>query len=310
MSSARDEPRVAVVVIGRNEGPRLLRCLDSVWAMDYPQSSLDLIYVDSQSTDDSVDQAKHRNTRVFEVNPERPCASIGRNAGWRATDAEFILFLDGDTVLAPTFVRAALAAFGPDMAVVFGNRREMATDQSVYNRVLDLDWVWPLGELDYCGGDALMRRDALVALDGYEETLIAGEEPDMCGRMRDLDYRILHIDAEMTGHDMDMHTFSQYWRRAMRTGHAYSEVSARFRTRPVNFGQPSPTGTSSTPGCSRSPLSSVVWPRQSREVSSLSLVAQLFGLQWLLGAPNVRDGSNQVWAPERCTRPTRTFSIF
>jgi glycosyltransferase involved in cell wall biosynthesis len=235
MSSARDEPRVAVVVIGRKEGPRLLRCLDSVWAMDYPKSSLDLIYVDSQSTDDSVDQAKHRNARVSGVNPERPCASTGRNAGWRATDAEFILFLDSDTVLAPTFVRAALAAFDPGMAVVFGNRREMATGQSVYNRVLDLDWVWSLGELDYCGGDALMRRDALVAVDGYGETLIAGEEPDMCGRMRDLDYRILHIDAAMTGHDMDMHTFSQYWRRAMRTGHAYSEVSARFRDTPDQF---------------------------------------------------------------------------
>lgn len=235
MSPIEGEPRVAVVVIGRNEGQRLLRCLDSVWAMDFPESSLDFIYVDSRSTDDSVDDARRRNARVIEVDPERPCASVGRNAGWRATDFEFVLFLDGDNVLAPTFVREALAAFEPDVSVVFGNRREIATDQSVYNRVLDLDWVWPLGDLDFCRGDALMRRDALVAVDGYDEILIAGEEPDMCGRMRDLGHRILHIDVAMTGHDMDMHSFSQYWRRATRTSHAYSEISARFRDTPEQF---------------------------------------------------------------------------
>jgi GT2 family glycosyltransferase len=228
-------PRIAVVVIGRNEGDRLVRCLESVWAMNYPRDALDLIYVDSQSTDDSIDRAKDLNARVIEVEPERPCAAVGRNAGWRAADAPYVLFLDGDTILDPNFVRTGLAAFenGPgshesDIAVVFGHRREIATDDSIYNRVLDLDWIWPLGELDFCGGDALIRRSALEAVDGYDDTLIAGEEPDMCRRMRGLGWRILHIDAPMTGHDMAMHSFGQYWRRATRTGHAYSEVSARF----------------------------------------------------------------------------------
>lgn len=235
MPEPGDEPRVAVVVIGRNEGDRLVRCLESVWAVDYPGSALDVIYVDSQSTDDSIDQAKQLNARVLEVNPERPCAAVGRNAGWRATDAPFVLFLDGDTVLDPGFIRTALDAFTEDHAVVFGHRREIATGDSLYNRVLDLDWIWPVGEVDFCGGDALMRRDALEAVDGYDESLIAGEEPDMCGRMRDIGYRVLHIDAAMTGHDMAMHRFSQYWRRATRTGHAYSEVSRRFADTPDRF---------------------------------------------------------------------------
>ncbi len=228
MSESGDEPRVAVVVIGRNEGERLARCLDSVWDMRYPEAALELIYVDSQSTDNSIELAKERNAQVIEVNPDRPCAAVGRNAGWRATDALFVLFLDGDTILHPDFVATALRSFEDDMSVVFGHRREIATDDSIYNRVLDLDWVWPLGELDFCGGDALIRRSALEVVDGYDDTLIAGEEPDMCRRMRGLGWRILHIDAPMTGHDMAMTTFGQYWRRATRTGHAYSEVSARF----------------------------------------------------------------------------------
>jgi hypothetical protein len=62
--------------------------------------------------------------------------------------------------------------------------------------------------------------------------LIAGEEPDLCRRIRGLGFRILHIDAPMTGHDLALHHVSQYWRRAIRTGHAYAEVAARYRDTP------------------------------------------------------------------------------
>ncbi|MEM7284852.1 MAG: glycosyltransferase [Actinomycetota bacterium] len=230
MAVAHDVPRVAVVVIGRNEGERLARCLDSVHAMDYPEDRFEIIYVDSDSTDDSVRLAKAKHATVLEVKPERPAAAIGRNAGWRAADAEFVLFLDGDTVLHADFLRMAIAEFADErIAVVFGHRREIATDASLYNRALDLDWVYPLGEFDFCGGDAVMRRSVLAEVDGYDDTLIAGEEPDLCGRMRALGHVVLHIDAPMTGHDMDMHRFSQYWKRAVRSGHAYAEISERFK---------------------------------------------------------------------------------
>ncbi len=229
MPIAHDAPRVAVVVIGRNEGERLARCLDSVNAMDYPADRLELIYVDSDSTDDSVVLAKRKGATVLEVKPERPAAAVGRNAGWRATDAEFVFFLDGDTIVDPSFLATALPEFENDsVAVVFGHRREIDVEGSVYNRALDLDWVFPLGEFDFCGGDAVMRRAVLAEVGGYDDTLIAGEEPDLCGRMRALGHVVLHIDAPMTGHDMDMHHFSQYWKRAVRSGHAYAEISERF----------------------------------------------------------------------------------
>ena len=229
MPGATDVPAVTVVVIGRNEGDRLARCLDSVHAMRYPSDRVEIIYVDSDSTDDSVRLAKCKDAIVLEVKPERPAAAIGRNAGWRAADTEFVLFLDGDTILDPDFLGRAMAEFAdPAVAVVFGHRREIDTRGSLYNRALDLDWVFPLGPFDFCGGDAVMRRSVLAEVGGYDDTLIAGEEPDLCGRMRSLGHVILHIDAPMTGHDMDMHRFSQYWKRAVRSGHAYAEISARF----------------------------------------------------------------------------------
>ena len=225
-----DAPALSVVVIGRNEGERLTRCIESVKAMRPVDGPVELIYVDSASTDDSVARAEALGARVITVRPERPCAAVGRNAGWRAAAAPFVLFLDGDTVLDPDFVADSLPEFDdPEVTVVWGHRRETRPEASLFNRVLDLDWVYPPGPSEFCGGDALMRRAVLEAVGGYDDRLIAGEEPEMCRRMRAKGYVILHVDRPMTGHDLAMTRWSQYWRRATRTGHAYAEVSDRFR---------------------------------------------------------------------------------
>ena len=221
---------LAVVIIGRNEGERLTRCLRSVAAMKQSLGEFAVIYVDSNSGDDSVARARAAGACVLELSPGPTTAARGRNAGWRTTDATFILFLDGDTVLHPEFLGKALAQFHDSRtAVVWGHRRESAPKSSIYNRVLDLDWIYPAGVSEFCGGDALIRRDVLQEVGGYDENLIAGEEPEMCRRITGRGYRIMHLDCPMTAHDLAMTSFRQYWKRAMRAGFAYASVSERFR---------------------------------------------------------------------------------
>jgi cellulose synthase/poly-beta-1,6-N-acetylglucosamine synthase-like glycosyltransferase len=223
-------PLVSVVVIGRNEGARLKACLDSIGAVRCDGFRTEIIYVDSDSTDGSPEMAAGRGVDVIRVKPERPSAAIGRNAGWKAAAGQFILFLDGDTILHAEFIKRALAQFqDPAVAIVWGHRRELDPMQSVYVRVLDLDWIYPPGDSEFCGGDALMRHDVLEQVDGFDQSLIAGEEPEMCRRIRAKGYRIVHIDAPMTQHDLAVKTFKAYWRRAFRAGHAYAEIAARFR---------------------------------------------------------------------------------
>jgi len=226
-----DRPILSVVVIGRNEGDRLTMCLQSVVAMDPPLGgAVEIIYVDSASTDASVERARQLGARVIRVNPARPCAAVGRNAGWRTARAAIVLFLDGDTILAPDFVGYASRQFDDaSVAVVFGDRREINTNDSIYNRVLDLDWIVRPGSVELCGGDALIRRDVLERVSGYDERLIAGEDAELCSRIRTLGYRIMHLDRRMTGHDLAIHRFAQYWRRSVRTGYAYAEISEKLR---------------------------------------------------------------------------------
>jgi len=230
MSAATQNSRLklSVVIIGRNEGARLERCLESVRAMRF-DGELEVIYVDSGSNDDSVALAKRLGAKTIALTPLRPTAALGRNAGWRAATCEIVLFLDGDTVVDKNFATQALREFeDATVACVWGHRREMFPRESAYNRVLDLDWMYAPGPAAFCGGDALFRRSALVKVGGFDDSLIAGEEPEMCRRMIAAGHRILHVDLAMTQHDLAMKSFAQYWARATRAGHAYAEVSARF----------------------------------------------------------------------------------
>ena len=265
-------PQLSVVVIGRNEGQRLERCLRSVLAADSGGLSLELIYVDSASSDGSPQRAAALGARVLHVDPPRPAAAIGRNAGWRAARGEYVLFLDGDTLLHRDFLPQALNELHSDLAIaaVWGHRREIATADSVYNRILDLDWLYPPGDSEFCGGDVLFRRRALEQAGGYRNTLIAGEEPELCARLRAEGWRIRHIDCPMTGHDLAMGRFSQYWRRAERAGHAYADVSHRLADSAVPLWQDE---------CGRNIRRVVVIA-----LGALALVAALLSATWWLVA--------------------------
>ena len=219
--------RVSLIIIGRNEGERLVRCLQSIKTMRFEAGTYEVIYADSNSDDGSMQRAKNLGARAYCLDSERPTAARGRNLGLRHARAPLVFFLDGDTVVAPDFLARAVAYLDdhPEVAVVWGHRREMYPQHSVYNRVLDLDWIYPPGESAFCGGDAVMRRSVLEEVGPFDPELIAGEEPELCSRIRAAGYKIMHLDVAMTGHDLAMTRFSGYWRRCFRAGHAYAEVA-------------------------------------------------------------------------------------
>lgn len=222
-----NRPLVSIVVIGRNEGERLSQCLRAVRAMNFRQDELELIYVDSHSSDDSLVRAREHGAQILVLPPGPTTAARGRNAGYRAAKGPFLLFLDGDAILDPNFLAGALRFLEehPDVAVYWGQRRELHPQESVYNRVLDLDWLFPSGESTYCGGDALMRRGVIDQVGPFRDDLIAGEEPELCARIRGAGHRVWHADVPMTRHDLAIISLAAYLRRAYRSGHAYAEVA-------------------------------------------------------------------------------------
>lgn len=223
---------IGVVAIGRNEGERLVRCLESTVADGRPT-----VYVDSGSTDGSADAARGLGAEVVDLDLSIPfTAARARNAGWRRLleldpELQAVLFLDGDCELAPGFLAAAAAVLAeePSLAVACGRRRERHPEASLFNRLCDLEWDTPVGLAESCGGDALIRVEALRSVDGYDDSAIAGEEPEMCFRLRGQGWKVRRIDAEMTLHDAAMTRVGQWWQRSRRAGHAFASNLRRHR---------------------------------------------------------------------------------
>ena len=140
-------------------------------------------------------------------------------------DLEYVQFVDGDCEIVEGWFVQALETLQThkDAAIVCGRRRERHPDASIYNRFCDIEWNTPIGETDACGGDALIRVTPFQELGGFNPALIAGEEPELCVRLRLAGWRIHRIDSDMTLHDASMHHVGQWWKRTMRTGHAYAE---------------------------------------------------------------------------------------
>ncbi len=216
---------IGVVAIGRNEGERLITCLRS--ALDCCPN---VVYVDSGSTDSSVAAAKRLGVNVVNLDMSMPfTAARARNAGAHALlqhhDLQFIQFIDGDCEFFVDWLKQAeqYLLHNLSAAVVAGRLRERHPEASIYNRMCDIEWDTPAGDTKACGGIMMMRSEAFKQVHGFNESLIAGEEPEMCVRLRHAGWKIHRLANDMALHDADMHHFSQWWKRSQRAGYAYAE---------------------------------------------------------------------------------------
>lgn len=225
MSSAQFIDDTGIVVIGRNEGERLRRCLASL-----PEDVV-TVYVDSGSWDDSVTIASDCGAHVVELDESQPyTAARSRNAGVKRLreilpGVCFVQLVDGDCELRDGWLRAghAFLKSRPEAAAIMGHLRERRPADSIYNLLCDMEWEGPVGEVPACGGIVMLRLAAFDAAGGFREDLIAGEEPELCVRMRAAGWVIHRLDREMASHDAAMTRFTQWWRRSIRGGHAASE---------------------------------------------------------------------------------------
>lgn len=218
---------IGIVVIGRNEGARLVRCIASL------PVGVPCVYVDSESSDGSVAAAEKAGADIVRLTaPPKHSAARARNAGiarlrQQYPGLSYVMLIDGDCEVDPDWITKAQSAMAADPAlgIVFGRRRERFPDATVYNALCDDEWNVPIGEATTCGGDVFCRLAALVQIGGYRETMIAGEDPDMATRICSAGWRIDRIDAEMTKHDASILHFGQWWKRTRRAGHAFAELA-------------------------------------------------------------------------------------
>jgi len=217
---------LGIVAIGRNEGERLRDCLRSL----PPEATV--VYVDSGSTDRSTTLARELGAEVVDLDLQKPfTAARARNAGFKrleqiSSDVEYVQFIDGDCSLCPTWLDHAVEHLKShdDVGAVSGRRRERFPERSIYNQLCDWEWEQgKIGQADAFGGDVVIRAKALLAVGGYRDDLIAGEDPELALRLRMAGWKLWRLDTDMTVHDAALTQFKQWWRRSTRSGYAFAQ---------------------------------------------------------------------------------------
>jgi glycosyltransferase involved in cell wall biosynthesis len=223
---------LGIVVIGRNEGDRLPKCLQSA-----SRATANIVYVDSGSKDGSARTARRLGVDVIELDASTPfSAGRARNAGFYHLAQinprlEYVQFIDADCLIREDWLPFAAASLTrqPKLAAVAGWLHEERPDHSIYHRFGELEWNSSgVGQVDSVGGIFMIRREAFDSVSGFDPTVAAGEEPELCQRLIRKGWQIARLDHDMALHDLAMTRFGQWWRRMVRGGYGSMDVGCRF----------------------------------------------------------------------------------
>ncbi len=222
-----EKPLLSFVVIGLDEAAHLAESIESLSAQGFDRQEIEILYVDSESSDGSPEVARQAGVdRVLTIPRASANAARARNAGLALVRAPFVQFVDGDTRIEPGWARAGLAVLEADehLVGVEGSLREKDPDSSFYNAVCELDWPSQAGEIDYVGGNGLYRVAPIAEVGGFDPKMRVGEEPELGVRLRARGWKMRHLDVPMARHDLELFSLKEYLLRSYTGGKACALV--------------------------------------------------------------------------------------
>ena len=221
------DPFLSFVVIGLNEAAHLAESIESLLQQGFDRAEIEILYVDSESTDGSPEIARSAGAdRVLRIPRATANAARARNAGLAEVRAPFVQFVDGDTRIEPGWAVIGVDALkaDPELVGVEGSLREKDPNASFYNAVCELDWPSSAGEIDYVGGNGLYRVAPLHEAEGFDPKMRIGEEPELGVRLRAQGWKMRHLAVPMARHDLELFSFKEYLNRSYTGGKACALV--------------------------------------------------------------------------------------
>lgn len=197
---------LSVVLISKNQEWNIARLIESVLRETAPFASKEIVLVDSASTDRTTDIAARYPIVVLKLHPcQRLTAAAGRYVGYRHTQGDLVLFLDGDMELCEGWLRQAAQVIRsrPEVAVVCGRviDRPLETPGSGAAPVEPaLPEAANATDVLHGGGAALYRRAVLELVGTFNPYLYSDEEPELCLRIRHAGYRVLKLAYPIAFH--------------------------------------------------------------------------------------------------------------
>jgi glycosyltransferase involved in cell wall biosynthesis len=226
-------PFVSVVIIGKDEEQNLGACIRSVRAMEYPAERLEIIYVDTGSSDRSVEIARGMQVIAVEEKSPFPSPGLARNRGMREARHDIIHFIDGDMTIARDYLKEAVRLLDTgDIVCVIGDVRERNSEKSFLARVLNYPWSSrEAGFVDAPGGGGTFKKVALQTVGGYNPLILKGQETELGYRIHERGYKIYKIEHLMAVHNYGIARLYDLLSRSYRMGASYGMIMTMPQSR-------------------------------------------------------------------------------
>jgi len=128
---------VSIVIPTKNNADILEKCLKSIQNLDYPKEKMEVIIVDGNSTDGTVDIAKKYGCKV--IFEDRGTISYARDVGVRNAGGRFIAFTDADCAVDRDWIKELIKHFNGDVAAV-GGPNLTPDDDTEFAKCVGLGW--------------------------------------------------------------------------------------------------------------------------------------------------------------------------
>jgi glycosyltransferase involved in cell wall biosynthesis len=192
---------LSVIIPCKNEANNIARCLSSVLADARNFPSYEIIVVDSNSSDDSVEKAKKFDVDIIKLQPGWDIAAASaRYVGCLKAQGKYWFFIDADMQLFPGFLKKAIdfLEINPNVAAVAGLGHEFYLEGGKLENMYGRKPV--VSKVDYLGGAALFRKQALKKVGYFNPFLKAEEEHELTQRLKKARYDLYSIPENMISH--------------------------------------------------------------------------------------------------------------
>ncbi len=215
---------ISIVVIGFNESKNLDNTFKAIQRINYPKDKIEIIYIDSGSSDGSTDIAKKYTSKVF-VEAKYPSAGRNRNRGMIESNSEIIHFIDGDVIIDPDYLINIQGLFN-EMGVhaIVGQLGEQ--EPTIYNRMAGLNNAKKVeGFTNFTSTGATYLKAPLMKVNGYDERILRGQESELGERFREAGFKIWCTIHLMGSHNYNLKNLRKYLKKYRVDGKSLVQVS-------------------------------------------------------------------------------------
>lgn len=213
-------PLVSVIIPVRNDARRLAVCLQSLAESDYSADRVEVIVVDNGSTDDSVEVAKAAGAKVL-VCPGLRVGAL-RNRGAEIAQGEILALVDSDHEVPAGWLSAGVQELVDDPELHMVGAPYLPPPNGTW-----VQRIWALHRLRnaqrgdtvwLASGNLFLRKHDFDRIEGFDESLVAAEDVDLCVRLKEAGGRIVSDMRLANIHHGEPRTLAHFFRKELWRG--------------------------------------------------------------------------------------------